>query len=49
MEKIGKLHNYKYMDTPTLELLEYLHPRLNDFVTHNFDAKWHDKVLQNTS
>jgi hypothetical protein len=44
-----KLHNYKYMDTPTLELLEYLHPRLNDFVTHNFDAKWHDKVLQNTS
>jgi hypothetical protein len=27
-------------DTSTLELLDYLHPRLKDFVTHNFIAKW---------
>jgi len=37
------------MDTPTLELLEYLCPRLKDFVAHNFVAKWHDKVPLNTS
>jgi hypothetical protein len=37
------------MDTPTLELLEYLYPRLEDFVAHNFVAKWQDKVPQNIS
>jgi hypothetical protein len=33
------------MDTSTFELLDYLRPRLKDFVTHNFTAKWQDKVL----
>jgi hypothetical protein len=29
----------------TLELLDYLCPRLKDFVTHNFIAKWQNKLL----
>jgi hypothetical protein len=44
-----KVTQLQYMDTPNLELLEYLCPRLKDFVTHNFVAKWQDKVPQNTS
>jgi len=36
----------QYMDIPTLELLNYLHPRLKEFVTHNFVARWQDKVQQ---
>jgi hypothetical protein len=44
-----KVTQLYYMDTPTLELLEYLCPKLKDFVTHNFVVKWEDKVLQNTS
>jgi hypothetical protein len=37
-----KVTQLQYMDTPTLELLEYLCPRLKDYVTHNFVAKWQD-------
>jgi hypothetical protein len=44
-----KVTQLQYMDTPTLELLEYLYPRLKDFVTYNFATKWQDKVPQNTS
>jgi hypothetical protein len=32
------------MDTRTLEFLDYLCPRLKDFVTHNFITKWQNKV-----
>jgi hypothetical protein len=32
------------MDTSTLEFLDYLCPKLEDFVTHNFTTKWQDKV-----
>jgi hypothetical protein len=44
-----KVTQLQYMDTPTLELLEYLYPRLEDFTTHNFVTKWQNKVPQNTS
>jgi hypothetical protein len=47
--KDWKVTQLQYMDTPTLELLEYPCPRLKDFGTHNFVAKWQDKVPQNTS
>jgi hypothetical protein len=39
-----KVTQLQYMDTSTLEFLDYLHPKLEDFVTHNFIAKWQDKV-----
>jgi hypothetical protein len=39
-----KVTQPQYMDTPTFELLDYLHPRLKEFVPHNFVAKWQDKV-----
>jgi hypothetical protein len=32
------------MDIPTSEFLDHLRPRLKEFVTHNFVAKWQDKV-----
>ncbi len=35
-----KVAQLQYMDTRTLELLEYLHSKLKDFVTHNFVAEW---------
>jgi hypothetical protein len=47
--KDWKVTQLQYMDTLTMELLEYPRPRLKDFGTHNFVAKWQDKVRQNTS
>jgi hypothetical protein len=39
--EIKKSHNYNaWIHQHILELLEYLHPRLKDFVIHNFVAKW---------
>jgi hypothetical protein len=35
-----KVTQLQYMDTPTPELLEYLHARLKDFVTRNFVVEW---------
>ncbi len=35
-----KVTQLQYMDALTLELLQYLIPRLTYFVTHNFVAKW---------
>jgi hypothetical protein len=32
------------MGTRTPKFLDYLCPRLKDFVTHNFTTKWQDKV-----
>jgi hypothetical protein len=39
-----KVTQFQYMDTGTPKLLDYLCPRLKDFLTHNFIAKWQDKV-----
>jgi hypothetical protein len=39
-----KVTQLQYMDTPTSKLLDYPHPKLKEFVTHNFVAKWEDKV-----
>ncbi len=36
---------WQYMDNLTFELLDYLHLKLKDFVTHNFQVQWQDKVL----
>jgi hypothetical protein len=48
--EIKKSHNYNtWIHQQVLELLEYLHPRLKDFVIYNFVAKWQDKVPQNRS
>jgi hypothetical protein len=39
-----KVTQLQYMDTGTPKFLDYLRPRLKNFVTHNFIAKWQDKV-----
>jgi hypothetical protein len=43
-EDAYKVIQLQYLDIGTLEFLDYLHPRLKDFVTHNFTTKWQDNV-----
>ncbi len=39
-----KVIQFQYMDNGTPKFMDYLCPRLKNFVTHNFIAKWQDKV-----
>jgi hypothetical protein len=43
-----KVTQLQYMDTSTRKLLDYLRPRLVDFVIHKFVAQWQDKVWKCT-